>query len=264
MLISALALFAHLNITLGQADSKPIPFFKSLRAFDVAAIKAEAKQHDVNNLFFQGSSAFHMLAIVFPRTKEAGNEAPTASQTDKIVQALLEIGANPNDTNNIGETPLHVAARKDTHSVIITAMIKSGADPNLKQAKSGFQSSTPLLVAIDTNHIQAARALIEGGADVQMRGGLREAFPLSVAAWRGNLPFVKLLVEKGAKVNAVKEDGQTALHAAALTNKKENAAVIQYLLAKGANRSAKTKDGETALDLAKRKKFNLIIQALRR
>ena len=68
------------------------------------------------------------------------------------------------------------------------------------------------------------------------------------AAMLGNVPLIRRLVSAGADVNAVDEDGQTLLHAAA---RRDKVAVIRYLV-----RECKVKveavdnDGETPLYLA--------------
>lgn len=65
-----------------------------------------------------------------------------------------------------------------------------------------------------------------------------------VAASQGNLGLVELLLGKGANINAVSNDGVTALMAATLEGHKN---IVQYLLLNGA-------DGvDKAHELAKRR-----------
>ena len=56
------------------------------------------------------------------------------------------------------------------------------------------------------------------------------------AAYTGDVNRVKLLVKKGADVNAVARDRSTALHIAV---KRNNLEVVQWLIANGANVNAK-------------------------
>ena len=64
------------------------------------------------------------------------------------------------------------------------------------------------------------------------------------AAWRGNISLVKLLIRRGANVNAQDSGGQTALMYAS------NKVMVKALLDAGADKTMKSKDGKTALDFA--------------
>ena len=61
------------------------------------------------------------------------------------------------------------------------------------------------------------------------------------------LDAVKLLIELGAGVDVVQNEGWTALHAATLAG---HTRVAQYLLDHGADLNAKTKYGQTAVGIA--------------
>lgn len=67
------------------------------------------------------------------------------------------------------------------------------------------------------------------------------------AARDGDLPTVQTLVVQGADVNAVNENGSTALHFAA---DKGRAEVVRFLLDRGASVNVKAKSGSTPLLLA--------------
>ena len=56
---------------------------------------------------------------------------------------------------------------------------------------------------------------------------------------------MRLLLEKGAKVNATNEDGNTPLHVAAFMGRTE---LVQLLLAKGASITQRNGRRETAID----------------
>jgi ankyrin repeat protein len=70
--------------------------------------------------------------------------------------------------------------------------------------------------------------------------------PLNVAVGKGDLEFVKKLIEYGANVNEISED-LSPLMIAARYNKVE---ILQVLLANGANVFAKNEKGFTALKYA--------------
>ena len=74
--------------------------------------------------------------------------------------------------------------------------------------------------------------------------------PLSDAAFRGNLEIVKLLLDRGARIDATNRDGNTPLIAAAFMCHTE---VVQYLLDNGASTSHKNKRDETVIEILSRR-----------
>jgi ankyrin repeat protein len=76
---------------------------------------------------------------------------------------------------------------------------------------------------------------------------LRESQWSRPSFWKGHDDIVKLLLEKGAKVNATDEGERTALMSAAAQH---HPRIVNLLLAKGADFNLATKKGATALDTA--------------
>eukprot|EP00286_Rhodomonas_abbreviata_P018249 CAMPEP_0181310138 /NCGR_PEP_ID=MMETSP1101-20121128/12421_1 /TAXON_ID=46948 /ORGANISM="Rhodomonas abbreviata, Strain Caron Lab Isolate" /LENGTH=277 /DNA_ID=CAMNT_0023416737 /DNA_START=117 /DNA_END=946 /DNA_ORIENTATION=+ len=68
--------------------------------------------------------------------------------------------------------------------------------------------------------------------------------PLHLAAYMGQTPAVRLLLEKGASVHATNRAGNTALHWAA---RHEDTAILAMLLDKGSDARAEDKSGFTGL-----------------
>ena len=71
---------------------------------------------------------------------------------------------------------------------------------------------------------------------------------------------MNLLLQAGATVDAVDNDGWTALHLAANEGKIQ---VVEALLNAGADKAVKKKNGKTALDEAQRKNHPAIVKLLR-
>jgi len=86
---------------------------------------------------------------------------------------------------------------------------------------------------------------LEAGTDVDAREPPGGSTPLLVAATFGRAEAAKFLIEKGANVNASSNDGATALHGAAFFC---HAEIVKLLLDKGAKVNAKNIRGETPLD----------------
>lgn len=122
-------------------------------------------------------------------------------------------------------------------------LIQMGADPNAGRGEGG---QTALMLAAQIGNSEIVKSMIESGAAVnsKTRGGTTA---LMWAAFKGHLETVKLLVELGAEVNAQYEDGQTALMYAAEADKPD---IVRFLAESGANINTKKKDGNSALHLA--------------
>ena len=124
-------------------------------------------------------------------------------------------------------------------------------DPNVYSA-DGF---TPLHFAAMGGHVDAARALLEAGADpnamsrhrfVKVRP-LHTATALDISS--GDPEIVRVLLEHGADVNGRSDEGGfTPLHNASGSGAAE---LVRILLEHGADPSATTDDGRTSADLAK-------------
>jgi ankyrin repeat protein len=107
---------------------------------------------------------------------------------------------------------------------------------------------TPLHLASYFGREAPARALIERGAEPDAVSRNPMALrPLHSAASSRSLGIVKLLVERGAEINARQHGGFTPLHAAAFNGDLE---MTEYLVANGADCALKSDLGKSALDIA--------------
>ena len=84
----------------------------------------------------------------------------------------------------------------------------------------------------------------EGSA---MSSTLVGAQPLHLAAANGDVELVKLLLDRGAMINAATQDGWTALHLACLRGDK---GLVQLLLDRDADVNVTTRSGVSALSIA--------------
>lgn len=95
--------------------------------------------------------------------------------------------------------------------------------------------------------------------DANQTGGFDDTM-LHIAARKGDLADIEVLVASGADVNAIGDIGNTPLHGAA---SKGHLTVIEFLLSKGADPSLKNEYGETAADWAQNSNHLKIVQLLR-
>ncbi len=170
----------------------------------------------------------------------------------ELAVALLEAGADPNDERT-GYTPLHTITwvRKPKNSdygsdpspegsgnlsslQFVRTLVAMGADVNARLAngrsqppKINLKGSTPFLFAADKADVPLMKVLLDLGADpflpnfenttpLMAAAGLGTTAPLEEAGTEQEaFEATKLLLELGADINAVDDNGETVMHGAA-------------------------------------------------
>jgi uncharacterized protein len=128
-----------------------------------------------------------------------------------------------------GDGPL-VAAVKAGDLQAVRALVKSGTDVNVPSG----DGSTPLLWAADTAGLEIARALIKAGARVNAANDFGVT-PLLHASRTGNAAMVDLLLQSGADPALAHSEGETPLMAASRAG---SVPAVRLLLARGADVNA--------------------------
>ena len=182
----------------------------------------------------------------------------------ETLEIIIANNANVNLKNKDGESPLHVAggAKKE----LIEFLISNGADLNTKdkydrtpldlmEKRGQFESARILRKhgckngsiqsAANGGDTEAVKDFLEGGIDVNANSKLGSA--LHRAALRGHSDIVKLLTNKGAKINLKSESGDTALHYAV---RKNHINIVEILLKNGADINIKGYRGLVPLHFA--------------
>ncbi|MBI5761312.1 MAG: ankyrin repeat domain-containing protein [Planctomycetales bacterium] len=141
-----------------------------------------------------------------PRTLKSAAEAGDLVS----VQYHLERGADINGTTAAGHFALGGAILND-HAHIVEYLIAHGADIN-QESEFGW---TPLYLAAWSDSPRSAALLLIARARIntKTRGGWNSPSgytPLHIAAERGHLAVVMLLVAAGAKVDAQNGSSETA------------------------------------------------------
>jgi ankyrin repeat protein len=191
---------------------------------------------------------------------------------------LLDKGANPNAAAQ-GWTALHQIAWSRRHNAgfnlpgpvatggldsldLVRKLVKVGANINARQTKEPRDGNrnqqnrigaTPFLLAAKSVDVPLLRVLLECGADPKIKTN-NNTTPLMVAAGVGiwapgenpgtheeALTAVNLILDLGADVNAIDDNGDTALHGAVYRG--GAIPVIQVLADKGARLDVVNKKG---------------------
>lgn len=181
-----------------------------------------------------------------PKETTAAFDLHRAAQMNDVeaLKRLLQDGARAallDGRHQAGETPLHRACGAG-HLEAARLLLEMGADPS-PQAKEG---ETPMHLAALEGNGPLVRLLLEAGArvDVASDTGLT---PLHLAAMRGDEAIVQALLEAGASVHAVDAGGNQPLHRAAAEG---HLRVVDALLGAGADPSVRGYNGMTAESLA--------------
>jgi len=121
---------------------------------------------------------------------------------ERLLAADAELASSPLGGAHGTRTPLHVVADWPGYfpngPEIVRILIAAGGDPNAREPGKG--SEAPLHWAASSDDVDVARALIDGGADIDMPDG-SIGTPLDNAVGYGCWNVARLLVERGARVD---------------------------------------------------------------
>ena len=174
----------------------------------------------------------------------------------EVVNLLLQRGADPNVTDNIGDTALLHALEARYDQVEQVLLNHPKLDPHAR----GFNGVTALSKYVWREQKDAVQKLLDLGADVNAQDNDGDA-PLHGAAQSGNVEILDLLLAKGANPNLKNKYGGTPLMWAVVFDQEE---VTRRLIERGADPSLKDADGLTARDWAIKSKREKLVALLPR
>ena len=213
--ISLAALLATLAASTLPAQEAHDRSYEAIRLNNISELRSLMTQNGVRHKDPRGGTPLLYAAAV---------------GTFEAMQLLAASGADVNDANDFGATPLMLSVSEPEKAAFL---INHGADVNAR-SKMG---RTPLLLAAATDGAsETVRLLLDHGAKLDVRDDLQTT-PLVAAAYANDLATIRLLVDRGAGVNDKNAAGMTPLLWAAMNGQLP---AVRLLLAKGADVNAVT------------------------
>ena len=180
----------------------------------------------------------------FFSTKTTFFDAAMSGDTGELGYCLGEKHFDVNMKNVAGDTALHVAL---TYRQVEAVKLIVRYKPDFEL--TGKAGLTPLMLAMEMGKPEMALAIIRAEGSSPNTHDAKYVYPLHKAAAEGQMDIVKALVERGADVNVRTRDTEdTPLHLAIQQGRR---GIAEYLVQKGARIDIAGKDGKTAAQLAK-------------
>ncbi len=187
-----------------------------------------------------------LLFIIFLSFPAAGafagsyEDILSAIKQDDVqaAEALFARGLDVNTTDSDANTLLMIAVR-DNHPDMARRLLdlKARVDPRNRYGE------TALMLAAANGDLELVKLLVDRGAKINLSGWN----PLIYAAWRSQTEVVRYLLDKGADIDAAAPSGVTALMMAARSGHFET---VKLLLWEVADPNIKSDSGATALEWA--------------
>lgn len=187
------------------------------------------------------------LLIKYPNLKNLKRDGSwsllhMAQTSSKIVEYLIQIGADIESKSGALWTPLHSHAYYGNKENV-KLLLENGADI---EAKTSF-GHTPLLSSLRWDRIDITKFLLEQGASVDPTTELGRT-PLILSTIEGNSEMAGLFLKNNADICIEDKNYQrTALHFAALYGQYD---IVEALVKNGADVNKKDGAGRTPLDYA--------------
>ncbi len=167
----------------------------------------------------------------------------TLVQTATVEKVRNEIsnGADVNETNKYGWTPLMMASAYNTNAGVVSELIKAGAKVNVKNS----DDQSALVWAAQYNPNPAViKVLLNAGANLQEKNFIGYTILMYASLRNPNPEVITTLINAGANVNERDDKGKTALMSGVYN---PNLDIVKTLLKAGSNINAKDLNGYTPL-----------------
>ena len=200
----------------------------------------------LNTFFFINYFIYELFVNIFSKNTKKSEKKVIKMFNDILENVSLPYSFfdnyNQNSINSTVRNPL-IYSINSCLTKVVEILIQKGADVNLV-----IKDNTPLYHALQIQHLNIIKILINNGAEVNRlnKNGETYLHELSIISKYDNI-ILNLLINKGINIDQQNEDGATALHLAAYHG---NLKFVKFLIKNGANILLKTQKKKTAFDLA--------------
>ncbi|KAL1850470.1 hypothetical protein Daus18300_012884 [Diaporthe australafricana] len=154
------------------------------------ALLHKSRDNEEFHLPPNGESVLH-LALRTPARRFGTEKAD-------VVEFLVDKGADPFQQDKLGETALHIlAAMPADEEIELLKALLDDSEPILCLNQQNTYGDTALVIAVTSYNIDAARALLEVGADPNVKGEYGNT-AYQYAYQQGNSEMLELLYHFGA------------------------------------------------------------------
>jgi ankyrin repeat protein len=177
------------------------------------------------------------LDLLYSYDERSGHTSRWRSQLDYLlgnavhrnhvnrVAWLLAHGANPQAKHAYTKRNLHTTALLHGHAPVAELLANAGAQIETLKGREAFQAACLRL------DVETARSLAQQHPEY-----LQDATPLLMAARTGRADVIALLLDLGTPINLTDANGESALHAAAWT---DSVPIARLLIERGAEIDAR-------------------------
>jgi uncharacterized protein len=215
-------------------DKKPVSKSKLLtliRDLDWRSAKA-ALEENPHLLKYRGDKGENLLHLCcgIDIKKRGLSAADSIKTTGVLLDASLDINRQAFTEGEWKATPLWYAIGRGKNLELAKYLLKRGADPEHCLWAAAFNDSpaairllvragavvdargveTPFMFAVKWSHFESAKALLDAGADVNFQDGLGKTALHYMLKKRSDPKYVRMLLERGARLDLEDHDGITA------------------------------------------------------
>ena len=208
---------------------------------------------------FAVTAGAQIAPSVAQRAAYTGLLAAAAQGNAASVRSLIAAGANPDERDAHGRTPLHVAAFAAHHEAM-RALVSGGANPNALE-NDRYDIVTIAAVADDLPTLKLSLVLGASAKNVTSR---YDGNALIAAAHLGHADVVRVLIAAGAPLDHVNNLGWTALIEAIVLGDggARHTDTLKSLLEAKANPNLPDRTGQSPLGLARSRGFASMVKLL--
>jgi uncharacterized protein len=154
------------------------------------------------------------------------HERVAMNDIDKVRGMVEGNSTVVNSYSQDGWTPLHLAAFFG-HKAMVQMLLGKGALIDSPSRSRSSYGNSPLQAAVAMGQFEVVKLLLDTGANVNFLQEPSLLTPLHIAASRKDLSVVRLLVERGAKRDAMSADGRKP---ADIATERQNEEVLRFLM----------------------------------